>query len=66
MIEENGILHAIASSASCIGHDFLVQILGIERDGVGFRVVQGQVFVRHGGDLVCVERGEEVDIQGRV
>ena len=64
IIEKNSNLHAVAAPAPAPRHQLPVQVLRVETEGavVGRRVVQGEVLVGHGGDLVRVEGGEEGEV----
>ncbi len=59
MVEKDGDLHAIPAPAPAARHQFPVEVLRVEADGVGGGVVQGEVLVGDGGELVRVEGGEE-------
>ena len=64
MIKKDGDLHTVAAAAAAARHQFAVQVLRVEADGVVGRVVQGEVFVGDGGEVVGVEGGEEGEGEG--
>lgn len=64
VVEKNRNLHAVAAAAAAARYQFPVQVLRVEADAVVGRVVQGEVFVGDGGEVVGVEGGEEGEVRG--
>lgn len=65
MVEEYAKLHAVAASPSFVCDNLFKKILGIERRNAPAGIVQGEILIRTGADLVDVERCEILDVEGR-
>ena len=53
MVVEDAVFHAVAASA--VGGELIVQMLRVKGDFAIDGIVQGEVFIRNGGQLVGVK-----------
>ena len=65
-VVEEAVLHTVSSSTTTIEDDFLEQRLGLEADGMAFRVVDCEILVWYCGNHVSVQCSQKLDISWRV